>query len=125
MAEYAPVSPLSSHVLLLHRLLDAESRLTVRAAAGIYHAIRIRITRRGYEVLDERDGGRPISSGRHQSKERRLWLDAVVLRGRFGDRGVGLQSGLGLGRPPGSATAVRTRQALGDFGRPSQYNSTP
>ena len=76
-------------------------------------------------VADERDGDRPVSSGRHQSEGRRLWLDAVVLRWRCGDRGVGLQSGLGLGRPPGSAAAVRTRQALGDFGRPSQYKSTP
>jgi len=32
----------------------AESRLTVRAAARIYHAIGTRITRRGYEVLDDR-----------------------------------------------------------------------
>ena len=35
-------------------VLDAESRLTVRAAARIYHAIGTRIRRRGYEVLDER-----------------------------------------------------------------------
>jgi len=35
-------------------VLDAESRLTVRTAARIFHAIGTRITRRGYEVLDER-----------------------------------------------------------------------
>jgi phytoene synthase len=35
-------------------VLDAESRLAVRVAARIYHAIGIRIRRRGYEVLDER-----------------------------------------------------------------------
>ncbi len=34
--------------------LDADSRLAVRAAARIYHAIGTRIRRRGYEVLDER-----------------------------------------------------------------------
>ena len=34
--------------------LDADSRLAVRAAARIYHAIGSRIRRRGYEVLDER-----------------------------------------------------------------------
>ena len=35
-------------------VLDAESRLAVQPAARIYHAIGIRIRRRGYEVLDER-----------------------------------------------------------------------
>jgi phytoene synthase len=34
--------------------LDADSRLAVRAAARIYHAIGTRIRRRDYEVLDER-----------------------------------------------------------------------
>lgn len=34
--------------------LDADSRLAVRAAARIYHAIGTRIRRRGFEVLDER-----------------------------------------------------------------------
>ena len=34
--------------------LDADSRLAVRAAARIYHAIGTRIRRRGCEVLDER-----------------------------------------------------------------------
>ena len=34
-------------------VLDAESRLAVRAAARIYHTIGTRIRRRGYEVLDE------------------------------------------------------------------------
>jgi 15-cis-phytoene synthase len=35
-------------------VLDAESRLAVRAAARIYHAIGSRIRRRGSEVLDKR-----------------------------------------------------------------------
>jgi phytoene synthase len=34
--------------------LDADSRLAVRAAARIYHAIGARIRRRGFEVLDRR-----------------------------------------------------------------------
>lgn len=34
--------------------LDSDSRLAVRAAARIYHAIGIRIRKRGFEVLDER-----------------------------------------------------------------------
>jgi 15-cis-phytoene synthase len=34
--------------------LDPDSRLAVRAAARIYHAIGTRIRRRGYDVLDER-----------------------------------------------------------------------
>ena len=34
--------------------LDPDSRLAVRAAARIYHAIGTRIRRRGFEVLDER-----------------------------------------------------------------------
>ena len=34
--------------------LDADSRLAVRAAARIYHAIGTRIRRRGFEVLDRR-----------------------------------------------------------------------
>jgi phytoene synthase len=34
--------------------LDRDSRLAVRAAARIYHAIGTRIRRRGFEVLDER-----------------------------------------------------------------------
>ena len=34
--------------------LDSDSRLAVRAAARIYHAIGTRIRRRGFEVLDER-----------------------------------------------------------------------
>jgi len=34
--------------------LAADSRLAVRAAARIYHAIGTRIARRGFEVLDER-----------------------------------------------------------------------
>lgn len=34
--------------------LDADSRLAVRAAARIYHAIGSRIRRRGFEVLEER-----------------------------------------------------------------------
>jgi len=34
--------------------LDTDSRLAVRTAAKIYHAIGIKISRRGFEVLDER-----------------------------------------------------------------------